>query len=329
MRNKNTSIKNTSGISVIEIVIALGLFSIISSAIVSLVLGSFSLLFQASSFAQAHNLAAEELEAVRSIKSRAYNELVFSTSSVEIADNVWKLSGADTHEQVGMFLRTIYFYPVFRGPAGNMADASTPGAYEDVFSKRAKAYVEWTSPNNQPISLSEETYLAFWESKIWQQSDWTGGSGQSEWSDIASYFSDDGNLETNSSTTVGVVLKEMATSTYAMSGSLISSAFDSGAQSFFCVIVWEEEMPGGCSTCQITFQLQTAPDSGGSPGTWSPTWSGPSGEEDGNEDDFYASSTGALIHFSHNTDQWVRYKAQLTGDGGNSPVLKAVKIYYE
>ena len=43
----------------------------------------------------------------------------------------------------------------------------------------------------------------------------------------------------------------------------------------------------------IKLQIKTAPDSGGSPGTWTPTWSGPEGN-DGDETDFFTISKGEI-----------------------------------
>jgi len=115
---------------------------------------------------------------------------------------------------------------------------------------------------------------------------------------------------------------------YKSSGYVISSAFDTGSPSVFQVIEWDQTTPSCSPSCVTKLQIQTAPDSGGSPGTWSSTWSGPDGE-DGDETDFYTVSTGELVHSDHNGDQWIRYKATLSGDNADTPVLLEIRVNYK
>ncbi|MCA9391813.1 hypothetical protein KC614_01245 [candidate division WWE3 bacterium] len=116
---------------------------------------------------------------------------------------------------------------------------------------------------------------------------------------------------------------------YVLNGTYVSNAFDAGAPSVFDSIEWTWSTTSpSCVTCQIRLQIQTAPDEGGIPGAWSPTWSGPEGE-DGDETDYFTISTGELIHTDHNDDEWIRYRATMEGDGTDSPILEEVKINYQ
>ncbi len=114
---------------------------------------------------------------------------------------------------------------------------------------------------------------------------------------------------------------------YAPSGYLVSSAYNATSSANFTVIEWDQITPSCSPPCQVKLQIQTAPDNGGVPGIWSATWCGPDGE-DGDESDYYTNSTGRLIHIDHNGDQWIRYKATLSGDSSDTPILEAVRIYY-
>ena len=109
---------------------------------------------------------------------------------------------------------------------------------------------------------------------------------------------------------------------YATSGWLESSAFNTGGASAFNFLSWTETIPS--SADDILVQLATAPDSGGSPGTWS-AWLGPTGASS-----FYPSGNEILIPLAngHNNAQWVKYKAFLSGDGLDTPVLQDLKINY-
>lgn len=114
---------------------------------------------------------------------------------------------------------------------------------------------------------------------------------------------------------------------YKQSGFIVSSAYPV-TSSVFNAIYWNGYIPVCSPACSIKFQIQTAPDAGGVPGEWNSTWCGPNGD-DGNENDFYATSTGSLIHFDHNGDSWIRYKAKLIGDTKQTPVLNEVKINHK
>lgn len=116
---------------------------------------------------------------------------------------------------------------------------------------------------------------------------------------------------------------------YAPLGTYISSPFDTGTPSAFTAIEWNwSKTNPACASCAIRFQIQTAPDAGGTPGAWTPTWAGPEGN-DGDETDYFTLSTGEIIHKNHNGNQWVRYRATLDGDGADTPVLEEVRIFYQ
>jgi hypothetical protein len=70
-------------------------------------------------------------------------------------------------------------------------------------------------------------------------------------------------------------------------------------------------------------QVSTAPDASGSPGTWS-SWYGATGAGT-----YFTNHYGTMIPNDLNWNRWVRYRAQLTGDGVNTPVLSEVRINYK
>ena len=317
---------NNTGQSIIEIVVALAIFVLIASSLAALIMGSFSLLTRSSEFIKAAALTEEGVEAVRGISNRAWNELIYNQSAVEIADNSWSLIGEGTEEQIGNFTRVINFLPVYRDGAGSIALGSEPGAYADVMSKEIIVGVSWDIGGGSGNSVERNIYLTNWNAKFWEQADWIGGGGQEIWSENNKYDSDDGNI--NFSTSGEITLAEIATSTYASTGYLISSAFNTEKLANFSAIFWEESLPPSCSECLIKLQIKTAPNNGGVPGVWSGTWSGPDGE-DGDEIDYFTVSSGGLIHTDHNSDQWVKYRAVLEGNASTTPILEEIKIYYQ
>jgi len=111
---------------------------------------------------------------------------------------------------------------------------------------------------------------------------------------------------------------------YAATGTLVSSPYNSanGANAL-SKIFWTETAPAGTD---IKFQIRTAADNAGSPGSWS-QWCG--AHEAG---DYYYNPGGQggiyLGHTDGANDQWFQYRAWLESDGADTPVLSDVTIEY-
>ncbi|MFH1286939.1 MAG: hypothetical protein ABII02_04290, partial [Candidatus Magasanikbacteria bacterium] len=109
----------------------------------------------------------------------------------------------------------------------------------------------------------------------------------------------------------------------ASQGYLISSAFDMTTSSEIQVIEWDQVIPSCSPTCEIKLQVRAAPDSSGSPGTWTP-WYGEIGVGD-----YFTVSAGTLLPTILNGNQWVQYRAELIGDGVDTPILEEVRLNYK
>jgi len=316
---------NNKGQSIIEIVIALGIFVLMAAALSSLLLGGFQLLNRSQEYLSAQIFAQEGQEAVKSISKRAWNEIIFSESDVEIFENKWIFSGEGTNKVSGNFTRQISFFPAYRDNDNKITDISNPDNYLDPMTIEYLIAISWQNERGVVDTLELGGLLTNREAYWWTQSDWAGGSGEQVWLFNNKYFSSN-NI---SVITPGEIsLSFVGTSTMAMSGDLISSAFDTEKESSFSAIFWEESIPETCTTCKTKLQIKTAPDNLGAPGIWSSTWSGPEGE-DGDETDYYLLDSGELINMDHNNDQWIRYKIIIEGNGDESPVVGNIKIYYQ
>lgn len=318
--------QNNQGSSLIEIVVALAIFSLISTSLASLLMGSFGLLTRQSEIAQANNLADEGIEAVRFIKDNKWNNLLYSQSAVNRDSGQWELTGEGTSEQSGIFGRQINFYQIFRNNLGEIVASGTEGAIMDLYSKKAEVIVSWDVAESDQKQAKRVTYLSNWDSFFWKQSDWSGGAGQELWADVNKYASDDGNIQASSSL---VTLKEIATSTYALSGYLESSAFSIPVGGNFNIIEWTATgtKSSECLECEIRVLIKTALDVGDAPGDWSETWSGPDGD-DGDESDYFASSTGALLNTDCNEKRWIKYRVEFSGNGSATPVLNEMRVNF-
>ena len=104
-------------------------------------------------------------------------------------------------------------------------------------------------------------------------------------------------------------------------GQLTSQPYDTGTSSDFGIISWSAEKPSGTT---VRLQLRSAPDSSGSPGTWT-DWLGPTGTGDYYETD----PNGEIINSTHDNDQWIQYQVTMTtSDTSITPVFKEVSISY-
>jgi photosystem II stability/assembly factor-like uncharacterized protein len=121
----------------------------------------------------------------------------------------------------------------------------------------------------------------------------------------------------------GTILRLTGTVAFEEAGNLTSSAFDMSDVSPVQVIEWDEVIPLCSPICQVRFQLRTAPDSSGSPGTWT-SWHGASGAGS-----YFSVSDGEMVPSDLNGNQWVQYKVYLSGDGDSTPVLEEIRVSYK
>ena len=105
-----------------------------------------------------------------------------------------------------------------------------------------------------------------------------------------------------------------------ISCTLTSSSFNMTDSSPVQIIEWDETEP---SNCDIELQLRTAPDSSGSPGTWT-NWYGSSGSGS-----YFTNNAGTLISVDLNDNQWMQYRVELSTDGVDTPILKETRINYK
>lgn len=163
-----------------------------------------------------------------------------------------------------------------------------------------------------------QDYYGVTSGSVWEQFDWTGGSGYVNWSSSSPdrYYQDDANIDINSAPT-GVRLNKTS-GRYALSGFLESSVFDTGTpNSNFSSVAWEPTSQDPDTT--LAFQIAT---SNNISGPWE--YLGP----DGTNATYYT-VPGTTISSVHDNNQYVKYKAYLsTIDNKDTPVLTLVNINY-
>jgi len=132
-----------------------------------------------------------------------------------------------------------------------------------------------------------------------RQTDWSGGSGQADFTDPTKYFDSDGNIETNSPG--GEIRIRKVFDDYEPAGHLVSSSFDTGSASNFHQILWQpQDQPSNTGLDSIKFQVATNNDKI----AWN--FMGP----DGTANTFYTLAN-QNINPIHNGDRYFRYKTFL------------------
>src|SRR3989344_1625601 len=136
-----------------------------------------------------------------------------------------------------------------------------------------------------------------------EQTDWSGGAGQSNFADESRYWSDDGNIDTSSPAGELKLIKNLGH--YVFSGILTSSIFDTGTSSNFSNIVWSPtDQPPQSGSDSVKLQFATALENTAET-VW--TYLG----SDGTAGTFYTTSNNN-INAVHSGDRYFRYKIFLS-----------------
>lgn len=165
--NKKRASLNNEGMSLLEVIVAAAIFSLIGVAMITLVVGGFNALQRGGDQTEAEALAQEGIEAFRSIRDGAWNELIYSQSAVEVFGNEWIFTGEGTDEIIGQYTRTITVGDVCRDGSNDIMVC--PGTYTDLHSKKITCIVSWSPMNGVTNSVERVSYLTNWDSLTWNQ----------------------------------------------------------------------------------------------------------------------------------------------------------------
>ena len=171
---------------------------------------------------------------------------------------------------------------------------------------------------NTGLDYDETKYTG---GSVWSQYDWSGGSGQTDWSWPDRYYQDDGNI---SSDVIPLALRlAPGSGPYNIFGSLISSAFDTGTNqtsyTTYTTLNWQATTED--QVTNVKFQIATS-ETNDENTVW--TFTGPDGASGS-----YYEVPGTTINSANNNMQYIRYKAFLaTNDPQKTPMLSNVSVNY-
>ncbi len=154
-KNKSCSKK---GFSVLEIILAVALFSIFSTTAISFVLEAMQSQSQAQQFESAVTLAEDGIEKTRAVRNVSFDDLIVGNNfGLQFSDGKWQLK-ADGDES-GIYERTLAIETVKRNGDG---DIVTDGD-EDLDMKKVVVNVSWKTESGQDVSTEMITYLSRWK----------------------------------------------------------------------------------------------------------------------------------------------------------------------
>lgn len=150
-------IKINKGSSIIEIIVAIGIFALVFPTLSILVIGSFSSTLRDSERFQADMYLQQGFEALRSIRDYSYANITVGTHGLTKENGYWELSGNfDTN---GQFTREILVEEVERDSDCAIVDS---GGIIDNNSKKITATITWDLEKGNTTSISTSQYLHNW-----------------------------------------------------------------------------------------------------------------------------------------------------------------------
>lgn len=152
------------GQSLIEIVIALGIFIIITSGIITLSLGALISERQGGEITQATFFMQQGAEATRSIRDLAYNKLAYYsdglTHGIDNSSGAWEWSGLNNIKD--QFTRTIKIEDVTRDINGNIGAGTN-----DLETKKITVSSDWSFALGRANQVQSIFYLTNWNRGLW------------------------------------------------------------------------------------------------------------------------------------------------------------------
>jgi hypothetical protein len=154
--------------SVLEIILAMGLFVVVVGGAVGVVLQAFSSTRLGEEETKATLFASEGLEAVRAIRERDFWALTTGTHGLSRVGGMWEFSASsNTFEK---YTRQIVISDVYRDGSGNIIAS---GGTLDLYTKRVEAVVTWDFSTVRHNTAQLSTYFTYWESPLCE---WDSGS---------------------------------------------------------------------------------------------------------------------------------------------------------
>lgn len=195
-------LKKFKGFSLIELIVAIGVFSILASGVVYVFVTSYKNFFGVGDKQVVVQFAQEGMEAARSIRDNGWQTIVENADGdpmgVQKTNGVWQFSGVNN--TLGDLTRVIVISAVERNSTGSIVDS---GGTDDPDTKKVTVTVEGSGVADYVLV----TYFTNWSTKTWEQSDWSGTGSNEFWASMTTASSSFSNVSTSTIGQVGLSLR--------------------------------------------------------------------------------------------------------------------------
>lgn len=155
-----------SGFAIIEVLLAISLFSVFSVGIFYLSIDTVQRDAKVNNDSNAMYYAIEGLEAVRSIRDQNYLYLTNGDYGLNLEAGAWEFATAP-EDINGIYERTITLSDIFRDESGNIA---SDGIYFDPDTKKITSEILWLNKGALPRTTTLTGYVSNWRGDQWIQS---------------------------------------------------------------------------------------------------------------------------------------------------------------
>jgi hypothetical protein len=145
------------GIVLVEVLLAAGILGALLVPILNFFVTSIESNWFAAKEVKAQSLALEQLEVIRSIRERNWDELREGSFYLTSDSGRWELVEAEDGEVIDTFTRKLEILPAYRDQTDQLVEAEAPGAQLDASTRKIRSIVSWHVLRDR--SLAIETYL--------------------------------------------------------------------------------------------------------------------------------------------------------------------------
>ncbi|MFA6308039.1 MAG: prepilin-type N-terminal cleavage/methylation domain-containing protein [Patescibacteria group bacterium] len=304
-----------NGFSLVEVIIALGVFSILAAGVFNIVTSSYKNFYGVGDKQVISEFAQEGMEIVRAIRDNSWQDIENVSGAgnqgvSKASAGYWQFSG--TSNTLGVLTRTIAISDVSRDSNNEIV---LSGGTNDPSTKKVVVTVTGTGISDYVLTV----YLTDWNNKTWLQTNWSGVGEREYWSDStmasSTYTNGDNNISTS---TTGALTLFWNGTTFDSPGYLYSSIYDINSDDKEPKSISVEQVVP--SPCNLDITLEVSDDISFAVANIS------SQIFSDDSTSYYTSSTPASL----NGKRYMRYRVDMAScsSGASSPTLYSVKINY-
>lgn len=156
---------NKKSFSLVELVIALGVFTIIATAGAGFLTTTYKVTTTSDQNSKAREIVNEGIEVTKFIKRQNWTNLTNGNWGIQNSGSNWAFI-ANQDVVGGKYTRRITISDVYREEDSSIAVAGSPTAELDQFSKNVVVNVSWVNAANITKNLSESFLITNWEREV-------------------------------------------------------------------------------------------------------------------------------------------------------------------